>query len=170
LGVKHRCLGVADRKGKAQKFLKHNYTEAQLGHLFTDNEHFATGMGECKLHKKVCCINPEVADIATGGLPCQPFTKARLKTGMSARSAGASLHPDYHTVMGGFREYLIQRKPRSFFVENVSDMETTIDSKTGYDCLYLFCKMGAALGYAIRVFKLDHLDFIEVPRLRTTRK
>jgi hypothetical protein len=128
-----------------------------------------------------------VVDLASGGLPCQPFTSQRAQpaqplsqgTGRKPKSGSASRettrsgfphqHP-YYPVVDEFVEYLKCRRPRSFLVEEVPawDNKTVGDSCVTY--MELVAKQCVALGYAVRAITWDHSMFVErFPRERIVR-
>lgn len=161
-------LAVAEKKKRAQRFLLDNFGNS-LGHVFDSNNCFIEGSGRCHLHGKTCNVPIQRAHVATAGLPCQPFSKARTKQGGSARTSSAPDHPDYTTVMVEWAEYLGCRRPMSFWVEEVVEFETCIDHKTGSPCMWLFAKACVVLGYVVKAIKLDHgLWIAGAPRERTS--
>jgi len=166
--IRHRVLGVAERKPLGQTFLKYNCGES-LSHIFTENSAFIMGEGRCSQHGRTCKVSTERPDCVTGGLPCQPFSKARHKGGPTKRTFAADEHPDYVTVMEEFRSYLACRQPRSFWIEEVCDMETTYYNGIGESCLMAFARLCTAEGYAVRAFKLDHCAWVASPWLRMPR-
>ena len=154
-------LGVAERKPCAQKFLLHNFG-AQLSHLFEANSAFVEGQGQCKLHNTVCRVSPKHPHVTTAGLPCQPFTHIRQKTGKSAKTGTAQEHPDFNCAMQEFEGYLSIRTPGAFWLEEVPEFATTLVN--GVSCLWSLTKACTNRGYAIRADNFDHKDWVAFPR------
>ena len=190
LNVPHRCLGVAEKKPGARAWLKQEFG-ALLGRLYTANSAFIDGHGtdvlggKRKSNKgvKISTIKPRCV---TAGLPCQPWTRARSKSGTSERGSCPSQHPDYQTTMIEFPAYLHARQPDQFFIEEVPDMAKFFTNMSGSqvvskaneydeDCedpksdLWEFMRRCCAAGYAVRSWEADHGLFVEVPRTRTAQ-
>ena len=65
-----------------------------LGHLWDDNVVFSQGRGPCDLCKRTCLVDPDTGvDLVVGGIPCQPFSKLRVRNGDTAKSASTEAHP-----------------------------------------------------------------------------
>lgn len=113
----------------------------------------------------MCGAPEQVPDLVSAGLPCPAFSRLRYKGGADGRSGPAQKHPSYSTVMEEFWDYCEARRPLSFWVEEVPEFSSQI-SGTTQSHLDVFVGRGAALGYAIRVLKLDHSVWSEMPRVR----
>ena len=170
LGIPFRTLAVAERKKTAQRWLLQHFRPS-LGHLFEDNQSVVDKRGRCVLHGQTCDLaedaEEEEPDISTNGPPCQPFTRARQRSGNTPRTGSTDRHSDFATVMQQWCEYLTCRRPRSWWLEEVGDIDIRIDAKTGRSYLWLLARQCSKLGYTIKAFKFDHFLWVECPRART---
>ena len=101
----------------------------------------------------------------TGGFPCTPFTQLRNKKGKGAKQGAAETHPQFKNVMEDLPEYLRRRCPESFIVEEVCAISRAL-SKTGRPFLSMVVERCTQAGYSVVVLKLNHNDWIDVPRER----
>ena len=192
LDIPYRCLGVAEKKPKARKWLEQEFGE-KLGRLYTANEAFIKGYGDDVLGGKRKTgkgvkISRTKPRCATAGLPCQPWSRARSKNGTTDRSSTAAKHPAYQTTMDEFPEYLRVRQPDQFWIEEVKEIAQTpfrpmedvklsgghvVDDEddgetTPLSDLWEFMHRCNAAGYAVRSWEADHAIFVDVRRPRTT--
>ena len=110
-------LGLAENKSSCQKFLKRNFPNAQ--HMYTDNVALRSpGQAECFVCLVPGCqVSSRRADVASGGVPCPPFSQMRVKSGDTAKTGPPGKHPAYCLVMEEFFAYVDARRPRSPWLE-----------------------------------------------------
>jgi site-specific DNA-cytosine methylase len=162
LGINVKVAAVADRKKLAQKFTQW-HGAGRIDHFFELNEGLIRG-GKCILHGPGDCCRPEqTPHIVTAGLPCQPYTGARFKgLDCSSRRGPAEGHPDFGSV-DEFIEYLEVRQPHMFFVEEVKAF-----NQGAVSYMVKFTKRCARLGYSVRALQLNHNEWVNFPRDRTS--
>ena len=65
-------------------------------------------------------LQPDIMSI--GGI-CQPFSRARTKTGGTARTGSSDVHPGYDTTLELVPLLLDMRKPRIFILEEINEFD-----------------------------------------------
>jgi len=156
------CLGLADTKPASRRWLTEKFGGI-AAHLFENNQCLTEGRGRCLFHRGQCSTSKERPDIASGGLPCQGFSRMRHKKGDTASTGQPSGHPSFKGVMSDFSEYLCTRQPLGWWIEEVDSFDQ-INPEIGISFLHQFVRQNAQYGYAIRAIILDHALFSEVPR------
>lgn len=165
IGVRFECLGAAEKKKMAQAFALENHRE-HLPHLYTDNSSFAAGEGKCILHDRVCRVDRRRADLMIAGLPCQPFSRFRPRSGATPRTGPASEHPSFESVFGGFFDYVVARSAWGIIIEEVKHMASEYVHGSSQTYLQAMANKLATMGYDIRVVELDHKIFCQMARPR----
>jgi site-specific DNA-cytosine methylase len=101
----------------------------KLPHMYKENKTFVDGWGACVLCQKEHAVDPTPIDIMLGGFCCQPFSKARARTGKSAKqSKCASDHPLFTTIWE-VQAYLQKKKPLFFVVEELREFNACDKTK-----------------------------------------
>lgn len=95
---------------------------------------------------------PKSADIVVGGFPCQPFSHAGLRLGLSDRRGSLYL---------AMRETVNRLRPKAFIAENVRGILTIEQGETIKKIVADF----ASLGYRVN-FHLYHAADYDVPQTR----
>jgi site-specific DNA-cytosine methylase len=154
-------VAASDKKPASRKFILQNH---DFTHLFKSADDHIRGRGYCEKHGQICELNCGV-DLVCGGLSCHPFSHMKQRTGTSARTSRPCDHPDYILVMEGFPEFLKNRRPGGFIVEEVEAILDRIPSsqKRYIDLLVENC---VTAGYACRARVIQHSDWIQWPRSR----
>ena len=158
------CMGCAERDAFAQNFII-NCGRTTAKHVFDVNASIISGRGPCVLHNgKTCEVDKRNPHISTGGLPCQPFSSQRNYDGLSQKTSKVENHPDYHTVMSEWFEYLDARSPHSWWVEEIKRFMGK--SASGESYLEVFVRGCVRRGYSVRAFLLDHKLWVKFSRPR----
>ena len=166
MGWDYEILAVADCKPVAQKWLKTHWSK-QLGHLYDDNHALCQDAGGyCHKHKRCCSCPEPPPDIGASGSPCPPFSAQRQKNGVTNKTSDPTDHPAYSEAMTNFGLWIGQRRPHSWFLEEVGGFDRRLKSLGDRSPLQVFCKDAQTLGYAVAVFKINHLLFVKVSRPR----
>ena len=142
---------ASDRKPAACKFIQqhHGYQ-----HIFTDAKDHIAASGVCFQHsrcgrKQVCTLTPEEkkVDFMVAGIPCHPFTRMRQRSDPAhCRKGSPSQHPDYGVVFSLFPEFLAERRPSGWLVEE-TDAFLEVDPQTGTRYVDNFIQTCSTLGY-----------------------
>ena len=74
--------------------------------------------GKCLLDGHTNCLQDRTPDVLAAGGICQPFTKARTKTG-TGKSGAPAEHPGYHITLEVLPLLVDHRKPKIFLLEEV---------------------------------------------------
>ena len=159
MGIPAEPVAAADQKKSAREYVEHYYSNT-LQHLFKDNAHLRPGYQDrkCVLHgNKPCSIRQIPIACASGGMPCQPFSKNRQTSGHSRLTGAAAEHPGWQTIFQDFGMYLDEAAPAQFWIEEILEFEVYLAE---------FCRMCASHGYCVRALVLDHADFCELARPR----
>ena len=152
---------VADSKTSAQVWILDHF-DSMLSHAFVDNAAFTSGRGRCFKHGCDCPTAGSRVDLMSAGRPCRPFSQARDKTNVSVEQ-----HPDLDTLMVGLPAYILSRRPRSFYFEEVPQLADLGPKGSACSYLALIGRKLSSLGYSVRAVKIDHKCFIRgVPRER----
>ena len=171
LGLPIDLIGAADSKPSSQRFLLYRWKDImQTGHLFKNNEAFGAERSMCALHGKQCSPIQGEVDITVAGLPCKAFSALRDKRGGTPCTGAPSMHPAYSAVEG-FTQYLKQRRPSCFIIEEVlafMHKDSRLKSPTGLPESHLarWSRSVAQQGYSIRVLKWEHSAWMNVRRPR----
>lgn len=163
-----QCFGLADTKAASQKWLQHHW-RGTAEHIWADNGCLVAGEGRCLLHNRSCIVPTVRPDLATAGLPCPAFSRSRTKNGCTLGTGPASSHPSFHTVMSEWEHYLTSRNPLGFWVEEVEEFSSTgPPTVRGKNMSFMeqFARQACRHGYAIRVLRLNHSVWSEMPRGR----
>jgi hypothetical protein len=164
----HICTqAVADSDKLARRFIQHTWPDIQ--HVFEDNTALidisAKDGRYCAICTKQCRTKLPVPDIASGGFPCTPFTKMRDQKGSTPATGKPFEHPSYHVVMGQLPEYLKERQPHSFWIEEVETLRRN-DPRTGNTYLNQLAAACKSAGYELRAMLLNHNSWVDMPRER----
>ena len=73
---------------------------------------------KCLLDGHTSCCQDCIPDVLAAGGICQPFTKARMKTG-TGKSGAPAEHPGYYITLEALPLLLDHRKPKIFILEEV---------------------------------------------------
>ena len=123
MGWDYEILAVADCKPVAQKWLKTHWSK-QLGHLYDDNHALCQDAGGyCHKHKRCCSCPEPPPDIGASGSPCPPFSAQRQKNGVTNKTSDPTNHPAYSEAMTFFGLWIGQRRPHSWFLEEVGGFD-----------------------------------------------
>ena len=118
-------LAASDCKPVAQAFIGAN--RPGLRHMFSSLEDQLRPDGACMLPQHANCtkqLNELQPDIMSVGGICQPFSRARFKTGSTAKTGSSDVHPGYETTLEMVPLLLDMRKPRIFILEEVNDFDS----------------------------------------------
>lgn len=163
MGIPVDIMGCSDTSSLAQRFTLSHGAGAVM-HLFDSNAAAIAG-GRCLKHGRQCVPEQQQPHIATGGLPCEPFSNQRTKTAAGPRSGPPSTHPAF-TVGDEFVSYLEQRRPHCFLVEEVTEWDS-LAAKGAASYMQQVARRCAGIGYAVRAVTLDHGDWVDrCPRKR----
>eukprot|EP00974_Lingulodinium_polyedra_P006029 570328-Lingulodinium_polyedra.AAC.1 len=97
-------LSCAEEKKFARQFVLRNHKEKmKLKHVLSDFRaqiipDIKRQCDVCSLSGGECSFEFQRPHLAVGGLPCQPFSPMRHKTGSSSNQKGAQQHSKYDTV------------------------------------------------------------------------
>ena len=106
-------------------------------------------------------------DIVSAGFPCPPFSKARQKTGRTAKTGPTEGHPDYNFVMVDSIKYLQVRQPFSFFVKEVLGFLQPLVALDGLSpCQVMVKKIELQTPYSCQAVKICHSLFVKNTRGR----
>ena len=75
-----------------------------VGAVVGCNTDIIAGRGKNLATRKEQSLSRETPDLASAGLPCQPWTKGRHKGGTTARSSCPEKHPGF-PVLSYFKEF-----------------------------------------------------------------
>ena len=158
-------LAVSEEKLAAQKWLRYQFG-GQCGHIFKQNKCFLDGYGPCFLHGTVCQAPQKAVDVASGGLACQAFSNARVQNGTTPCTGEPTKHPKFHSALVEFPEYLRQRRPKCWWIEEVLTFLKRLAALKGLSPYEVFCESVRGLGYAIKGFYGHHGIWINAARSR----
>ena len=164
MGLATECLAVAEKKGLAQTWLMHNWSE-EVPHVYDENAFLLDG-GNCFKCGRSCRAPTTRPDISSGGYPCPPFSTQRSRTGGGERTGSTESHELYPTVMEGLPRYLKQRRPHCWWVEEVIGFKRSLKSLGGKSPLQVLARTAKSLGYACRCVTVDHMVFVRLSRDR----
>ena len=165
LGVPTKFLGAAESKKAAQKFLRFHFKK-QCPHMYCENVSFISG-GQCFLcGSSACQPSRERPDILGAGLPCQPFSAARQKTGQTKKTKEAEAHPLWTVSMRDFARLLQARLPHMFVVEEVEGFVKAMDVLDGLSPAQALKKIVKPLSYGCTALLLDHRVWTHMSRPR----
>ena len=131
-------------------------------HIFDYFASVAQGRGRCTKHAGTCSLGfspADVIDLATQGLPCQPFTRMR------SSDATVEKHNLYGVVFDIFFKYLENHKPRGWITEEVMDFSKKQDSR-GVSYYDNFARRAEDLGYTVIAFKMESSKWVAMDRDR----
>ncbi len=111
MGIDHLYHTASDIKKLAQRWLLRH---SKALHVYQDSRDHVAGKGRCLRHG-ITCTPAQHADLVTGGLPCQPFSDMRVKSGATSNTREPEVHSQYDIVTI-FPDLLEQRKPGGFVV------------------------------------------------------
>ena len=165
MAIPTRVLGYADRKPIARKWLLYHWS-GHVDHIFEDVQAYVDGGAYCYLHHQNCKCSPSRPHVSIGGLPCPPWSRARQKSGRTARTGAAEHHPAFDTVFRLWGDYLDSRKPHTFWIEEVDTFMN--EPKDGSEApVIIFMRMCVRRGYATRSLLIDNCIFSDgAPRRR----
>ena len=75
-----------------------------VGAVVGCNTHIIAGRGKNLATRQAQALSCETPDLASAGLPCQPWTRGRHKGGTTAHSLGPEKHPGFQ-VLSYFKEF-----------------------------------------------------------------
>ncbi|CAK0870712.1 unnamed protein product [Prorocentrum cordatum] len=156
MGVPAEPVAGADCKKHAREYGA-KYYKHMIGHIFEWNSDLVNGRGRCAVRGGECSICGIAVATASGGLPCQPCTRQRQKTGNTQKTQSQEMHPGHDEVFEGFLDFLSEVGPAQWWAEEVMDFEPQ---------LHEFAKCCTRAGYAVRAITVDQVDFVLVPRPR----
>jgi Holliday junction resolvasome RuvABC endonuclease subunit len=168
LGINVGTYVCADVKQASRTFCKNNHSE--ITHMFTDLRQLSDPEQVCcTLHPgssgaQACNAEAFEFDIMFAGPPCQPFTTRRQKTGSSARSGQANVHPDLEVTMQALPELLKTRRPKIAVIEQVLGFGTALPD--GTIPLHTLLAPLKEFYPAVRVVEMSASLWSEVPRDR----
>ncbi len=161
MGMPFSTVAVAECKEEARRFMARSFPE--IKHTFPQSEMLIEGSG-CLTCSGKCSWARNPPDLVTAGLPCQPVTKMRWKKGPGQNQRSAKQHKLW-VVIEIFFEYLAERKPKGFMVEEVLQILSK-DEETGVKFLDIIMTKAASLGYGCCAVQLRASVWIELPRDR----
>lgn len=151
-------LGV-DRKSTAQKWAA-IARPGVCGHYFHEFDDVVRCQGMCSIHGKVCNV-PASPDLATAGLPCQPFSSLRDHS-----KTDASEHDLFNVTFDMFFEYVRNVSPLGVLCEQVVGFKRTASDGTEETYMQKFCARLAEMGFSVRVVDLNTNLWSECDRRR----
>lgn len=106
-------------------------------------------------------------DLAVAGVPCHPFTRMRQRSdgGSSAKKGAPDQHPDYEVVFSVFPQFLEQRKPGGWLVEE-TDAVLEVDPNTGIRHVDKIIQTCSPLGYTVVAMIASAEVWVQWPRDR----
>ena len=166
LGVPVSVLACAEKNPTSRRWLSQQF-QHRIPHLFDNNSSLLTPAGgHCG---KCSCVHGPAAertDIMSGGFPCPPFSAQRDKSKDGPRTGPVQDHPMYDTTMVQFAQYVKQRQPYQFWMEQVPGFLRKLAALGGRSPLSLFVKALGELGYSVQCLHIDHCLFVDVARPR----
>ena len=165
MGARVRTEVAVDQKPAARKWIK-SQRDGHFCHLFRSFQEAIHGEGVCEKHGRRCRL-PIGPDLATAGLPCQPFSQLRSHQD----NHPAQDHVLFDVTFVDFISYLNLRKPKGFVCEQVVTFNR-LNPKTNNTFLVEFGSAATNLGYLFRAVALDARDWgeSERPRFHGARK
>ena len=162
MGMQIDTVATADKKDEALRFMQRNFPE--IKHMFAAAAHLIDG-GMCKKCSNTCTLDEsESPDLCTAGLPCQPFSSMRWKTGPGQNEKGVKAHTLWKVFME-FIAYLTERRPKGFVVEEVMKLLDR-DRTSGKRYLDMLMEKASDLGYGCSAIKLSASCWLASPRDR----
>ena len=137
---------------------------ASASHVYKDNACLLSG-GHCQRHQRWCDASPLQPDVSLAGLPCQPFSNLRQKSGSTPATGDVAAHPQSGELREKFLQYLTAKRPRGFVVENVIGITKELDLG-GNTFVKGFAAGASKLGYSVRVMLLSHQTWVTNLRSR----
>ena len=96
-------------------------------------------------------------DLLCAGFPCQPFSSAGSQRGFDDHRGG---------IIYSIHALCQKHKPRHFLLENVANLFSIRDTRTGRPCMELIEEMFVDIGYKVTFTRLNSSNF-SVPQART---
>ena len=138
---------------------------SSIPHMFADNLGLVDG-GYCFACKRYCVAPQKQLHIASGGMPCPPFSPQRARTNQSARTSGATKHPEYKTTLEDLPYYLKVKRPHTFWMEQVVGVSNKLEALNGRSPLDNCIDLIKPYGCGCQAIVVDHASFAQARRER----
>lgn len=163
LGMDVAIQMAVDKKDSSRKFIRRN--SPTLPHLYKDAKAVASlDYRGCEICGKGCRGPQKQPDLLRLGPPCQPYTTSRCKSGVGDMGTPRE-HSQWGTCFDITLQYLNERKPRGFILEEVLGFGHQ-DKETQQPYVVLFQREVKELGYVSRVVELNGFEWSDVQRPR----
>jgi site-specific DNA-cytosine methylase len=175
MGVPFRLAAAAEKKVYARKVVAMNFRPSHLFRCLTLLTYGPTNAAKEKACSVGRCVEAKYCDFAqataarphlvTAGVPCQPFSAFRQKSGSTAGTGPPKAHGKFFACLD-FVEYVLARRPWGFIIEQVKGI-LDVDPSTGAPYLEGILSPLAEAGYGSAWAVLDLGVWLTVDRTRT---
>ena len=162
MGIPIDTVAVAELKDEGRRFMDHHFPG--IKHQFLCCNHLSDVVKECQKCDGKCTFDrEESADLATAGLPCQPFSILTVFAEL-AKKNGARGHKLFGAV-AEFLYYLKVRRPKGFIIEEILRL-LGIDPVTGQRWVDWIVSEAGKLNYGTAAAKVVTDAWAKTPRDR----